>query len=318
MFILGLTGSIGMGKSATAKMFAEEGVPVHDADAAVHRLYEGEAVAGRSRRRFRARRRTARSIAPSSVERVHRRCRRDPAARSDRASAGARSSASGFWRRRERDGAAVVVLDIPLLYETGGEKLCDAVVVVSAPADVQRDRVMARPGMTEQKFAAILAKQMPDARSARAPISSWIRRRDSTRRGRRCVKFSRAVSKMAEAALSCQQLRRIMREIVLDTETTGLDPDQGHRLVEVGCVELFNRIPTGSTFHAYLNPDRDMPAEAFAIHGLSIEFLKGQDDFTTWSTISSPSSATTRRWSSTTPASTTAFCAPSSSASSGR
>ncbi len=70
-----------------------------------------------------------------------------------------------------------------------------------------------------------------------------------------------------------------MREIVLDTETTGLDPNQGHRLVEVGCVELLNRIPTGATFHAYLNPDRDMPAEAFAIHGLSIEFLKTHKRF---------------------------------------
>jgi len=70
-----------------------------------------------------------------------------------------------------------------------------------------------------------------------------------------------------------------MREIVLDTETTGLDPNQGHRLVEVGCVELLNRIPTGSVFHAYLNPDRDMPAEAFAIHGLSAEFLKGHKRF---------------------------------------
>jgi DNA polymerase-3 subunit epsilon len=70
-----------------------------------------------------------------------------------------------------------------------------------------------------------------------------------------------------------------MREIVLDTETTGLDPNQGHRLVEVGCIELLNRIPTGATFHAYLNPDRDMPAEAFAVHGLSIEFLKGHRRF---------------------------------------
>jgi DNA polymerase-3 subunit epsilon len=70
-----------------------------------------------------------------------------------------------------------------------------------------------------------------------------------------------------------------MREIVLDTETTGLDPGQGHRLVEVGCVELLNRIPTGATFHAYLNPDRDMPADAFAIHGLSTEFLKGHKRF---------------------------------------
>ena len=70
-----------------------------------------------------------------------------------------------------------------------------------------------------------------------------------------------------------------MREIVLDTETTGLDPNQGHRLVELGCIELLNRIPTGATFHAYLNPDRDMPAEAFAIHGLSAEFLKGHKRF---------------------------------------
>jgi DNA polymerase III subunit epsilon len=74
-------------------------------------------------------------------------------------------------------------------------------------------------------------------------------------------------------------LENNMREIVLDTETTGLDPGQGHRLVEVGCVELLNRIPTGATFHAYLNPDRDMPAEAFAIHGLSTEFLKGHKRF---------------------------------------
>jgi DNA polymerase-3 subunit epsilon len=71
-----------------------------------------------------------------------------------------------------------------------------------------------------------------------------------------------------------------MREIVLDTETTGLDPYQGHRLVEIGCVELVNRFPTGQVFHAYLNPERDMPAEAFAVHGLSAEFLKGHPCFT--------------------------------------
>jgi len=74
-------------------------------------------------------------------------------------------------------------------------------------------------------------------------------------------------------------LKGNMREIVLDTETTGLDPGQGHRLVELGCVELLNRIPTGSTFHAYLNPERDVPTEAFAIHGLSTEFLKGHKRF---------------------------------------
>jgi DNA polymerase-3 subunit epsilon len=70
-----------------------------------------------------------------------------------------------------------------------------------------------------------------------------------------------------------------MREIVLDTETTGLDPAQGHRLVELGCVELLNRIPTGATFHVYLDPERDMPAEAFSVHGLSAEFLKGHRRF---------------------------------------
>jgi DNA polymerase-3 subunit epsilon len=70
-----------------------------------------------------------------------------------------------------------------------------------------------------------------------------------------------------------------MREIVLDTETTGLDPYQGHRLVEIGCVELLNRFPTGQTFHAYINPGRDMPAEAFAVHGLSAEFLKAHPGF---------------------------------------
>ena len=74
-------------------------------------------------------------------------------------------------------------------------------------------------------------------------------------------------------------LKGNMREIVLDTETTGLDPGQGHRLVELGCVELLNRIPTGNTFHVYLNPERDVPAEAAAIHGLTTEFLKNQPSF---------------------------------------
>jgi DNA polymerase-3 subunit epsilon len=71
----------------------------------------------------------------------------------------------------------------------------------------------------------------------------------------------------------------MMREIVLDTETTGLDPYQGHRLVEVGCIELINRIPSGQTFHRYLNPERDMPVEAFSVHGLSEEFLKDKPPF---------------------------------------
>src|SRR5215467_9327187 len=70
-----------------------------------------------------------------------------------------------------------------------------------------------------------------------------------------------------------------MREIVLDTETTGLDPYRGHRLVEIGCIELVNRIPSGQTFHRYLNPERDMPAEAFAVHGLSADYLRDKPPF---------------------------------------
>jgi len=161
MFILGLTGSVGMGKSVTAKMFAEEGVPVSDADAVVHRLYEGEAVA------------PIEAAFPGTTA----------GGKVDRAKLGERvignadelrrleaivhplvaRARDAFLAAAERSGAAVAVLDIPLLYETGGEKLCDAVAVVSAPPEMQRERVLARPGMSEAKFTAILAKQMPDA-----------------------------------------------------------------------------------------------------------------------------------------------------------
>ncbi len=161
MFILGLTGSVGMGKSVTAKFFAEEGVPVHDADAAVHRLYEGEAVAPIEAA-------FPRTTADGKVDRVKlgNRVLGDPAAL--RKLEGivhplVRREEERFLADAEQNGAPIAVLDIPLLYETGAEKRCNAVVVISAPPDVQRERVMARPGMTAEKFAAILAKQMPDA-----------------------------------------------------------------------------------------------------------------------------------------------------------
>jgi dephospho-CoA kinase len=161
MFVLGLTGSLGMGKSATAKMFAEEGVPVHDADAAVHDLYEGAAVplieaafpgtttAGKVDRDKLAQRVLGDSAALERLEAiVHPLVRR---------------AEQAFLDKAARKGARVAVLDIPLLFETGGDGRCDAVVVVSAPLEIQRARAFERPGMTEQKFAAILAKQMPDA-----------------------------------------------------------------------------------------------------------------------------------------------------------
>ena len=161
MFILGLTGSLGMGKSATAKMFAEEGVPVHDADAAVHQLYQSEATplieaafpgttaGGKVNRDKLAQRVLGDSAAIKKLEAiVH------PLVR---------NAEERFLSEAERKGATVALLDIPLLFETGGDKRCDAVVVVSAPPDVQRARAFERPGMTEQKFAALLAKQMRDA-----------------------------------------------------------------------------------------------------------------------------------------------------------
>jgi DNA polymerase-3 subunit epsilon len=91
--------------------------------------------------------------------------------------------------------------------------------------------------------------------------------------------IGRDVSYRQALAHAAAMGRGLMREIVLDTETTGLDPFQGHRVVEIGCVELFNRIPTGQTFHRYVNPERDMPAEAFSVHGLSAEFLKDHPCF---------------------------------------
>lgn len=161
MFVLGLTGSLGMGKSATAKMFAEEGVPVHDADAAVHRLYEAEAAP------------LIEAAFPGTTgggkvdrEKLAQRVLGDPAAIKKLEAIVhplVRNSEEKFLVEAARKGAAVAVLDIPLLFETGGDDRCDAVIVVSAPSDVQRARVFERSGMTEQKFAAILAQQMSDA-----------------------------------------------------------------------------------------------------------------------------------------------------------
>lgn len=161
-YLLGLTGSIGMGKTETARLFAELGIPVYDADAAVHRLYEpggaavpeigkvfpGCIVNGRVDRAALAK---ALAIEPNGLQRlesiVHPLVAEDQRAFLDRAAA---------------NGAEMVLLDIPLLFETGGHNRVDAVVVVSAPADVQRARVLERPGMTEEKLDHILSRQMPD------------------------------------------------------------------------------------------------------------------------------------------------------------
>jgi len=161
MIILGLTGSIGMGKSTTAKLFAEAGVPVYDADATVHQLYEGEAAPA-IEAAFPG------TTADGKVDRqklsacvVH-----DPAAMKQleqivHPMLGA--SRQRFFQDAEQAGAPVTVVDVPLLYETGGEKRVDAVVVVTTSPENQRARIMARGTMTPEALDSILARQLPDA-----------------------------------------------------------------------------------------------------------------------------------------------------------
>jgi dephospho-CoA kinase len=164
-FVLGLTGSIGMGKSTAAAMFAAEAVPVWDADAAVHRLYSpGGAGAAALAKDF-----PEAILADGSVDRVRlRSCLRANPGAMDLLNALVHplvaQDRAAFLQQNAK--AKVVVLDVPLLYETGLDRACDAVAVVSAPAEVQRARVLAR-GMTEDELALILARQMPDAEKRR-------------------------------------------------------------------------------------------------------------------------------------------------------
>jgi dephospho-CoA kinase len=161
MIILGLTGSIGMGKSTTAKLFAEAGVPVYDADAAVHQIYEGEAAPA------------VEAAFPGTTvggkvdrNKLSARVVHDPAAiRRLEAIVHPMLGASRqkFFEDAERSGASVAVVDVPLLYETGGEKRVDAVVVVTTTPEIQRERILARDNMTSEKLDAILARQLPDA-----------------------------------------------------------------------------------------------------------------------------------------------------------
>ncbi|WP_375786130.1 dephospho-CoA kinase [Bradyrhizobium sp. Pha-3] len=161
MLILGLTGSIGMGKSTTAKLFMEAGVPVYDADAAVHQLYEGEAVPAIEAA-------FSGTTANGKVDRAKLSARvvHDPAAMRQleqivHPMLGA--SRQKFFADAEAARAPIVVVDVPLLYETGGEKRVDAVVVVTTTPELQRERVLARGTMDAAKLDAIIAKQMPDA-----------------------------------------------------------------------------------------------------------------------------------------------------------
>jgi dephospho-CoA kinase len=161
MKVLGLTGSIGMGKSTTAKLFEEAGIPVYDADATVHKIYEGEAVAA------------VEAAFPGTVangkvdrSRLSAKVVGDPEAirRLEQiVHPMLRTHHQAFLDEAERTGAVVAVVDVPLLFETGGDKRVDAVVVVTASPVLQRERILARGTMTEEALDALLARQMPDA-----------------------------------------------------------------------------------------------------------------------------------------------------------
>ena len=161
MLILGLTGSIGMGKSTTAKLFAEAGVPVYDADATVHKIYEGEAAPA------------IETAFPGTTvdgkvdrDRLSAKVVHDPAAMrllEQIVNPMLGASRQKFLDDAERSGAPVAVVDIPLLFETGGEKRVDAVLVVTASPELQRERILSRDNMTGEKLDAILARQLPDA-----------------------------------------------------------------------------------------------------------------------------------------------------------
>jgi dephospho-CoA kinase len=161
MRVLGLTGSIGMGKSTTAKLFAEAGVPVYDADATVHKVYESEAV-GPIEAAFPG------TTADGKVDRAKLSAKvvHDSAAMrrlEEIVHPMLRAYHQKFLDDAEKSGAPVAVIDVPLLFETGGDKRVDAVVVVTTSPDIQRERILARGTMSHEALDAILARQMPDA-----------------------------------------------------------------------------------------------------------------------------------------------------------
>ncbi|MFN3506854.1 MAG: dephospho-CoA kinase [Allorhizobium sp.] len=161
MIVIGLTGSIGMGKTTTAALFAEEGVPVNDADQVVHDLYRGEAVAPIA------------ELFPDAVidgvvdrRRLSENLAKNPAKFGELEAIVhplVRQREKEFLRQQRDLGQPVALLDIPLLFETGAENRVDKIVVVSCGPDVQRQRVLDRPGMSEEKFNLIISRQMPDA-----------------------------------------------------------------------------------------------------------------------------------------------------------
>ena len=266
MIILGLTGGIGMGKSTAAAAFRRAHIPVFDADAAVHRMQArgGSAVRAiaaafpgtvRDGEVDRAALRQAVLGKPDALTRLegilHPMVRQEEQA---------------FVARARRHGSRAVVLDIPLLLETGGDKRVDRIIVVSAPRAVQMHRIRARRRMSDADIEAVIARQMPDA--------------EKRRRADVVIKtgLSRHASLKALSRLD-QRGARVTRAVLFDTETTGLEPHLGHRVIEVAALELMNDLPTGRHFHALIDPERDIPEDATRIHGFTLADLAGKPRF---------------------------------------
>ena len=162
MIVLGLTGSIGMGKSTTAKFFKQKGIPVYDADETVHQLYQDESVIKRITAIFDD------CLTDNHIDRakISRQIVQDPAklvSLEKIIHPLVREKENAFVAAHRKNGDKLVVLDIPLLFETGGLERVDKIAVVSAPLEIQRQRVLQRDGWTEEKFQAVLARQIPDS-----------------------------------------------------------------------------------------------------------------------------------------------------------
>ena len=270
--IVGLTGSIAMGKSTATDFLARAGIPVFSADTAVHHLLGPRGLAvGAVAARFPGvagengvdRAALGKAVFGKPDDLAALEAILHPMVKAKRAH---------FFQTAALRRHAIVAVEIPLLFETPQSAVFDMIVVVSAPAFLQRQRALRRPGIAPARLAAILARQMPDAEKTPP------RRRGHSVRPRQARDLAPTYA-IPQSTFGLRQRLQRMREIVLDTETTGLDPFSGHRVVEIGCVELLNHMPTGKQFDFDMNPERDMPAEAEAVHGLSASFLSDKPLF---------------------------------------
>ena len=266
MKILGLTGGIGMGKSTAATAFRRAHIPVFDADAAVHRM---QARGGRAVRAIEAA--FPGTVRDGAVDRVALRHavlgKPDALARLERIlHPMVEQEEREFVARARRHGNRAVVLDIPLLFETDGDRRVDHVIVVTAPPSVQMQRIRRRRAHERRRHQG--RHRAPDAGCREAPP----RRYDHP--------YGSVAPSLVESLEPADQGGPGMtRAILFDTETTGLEPHLGHRVIEVAALELVNDLPTGKHFHALIHPERDIPEDATRIHGITLAHLADKPRF---------------------------------------